>query len=595
MESLAIDSTSDLFLGYSSSSKVYDFLNERFPDKIYGVALLLDQGEDTETFEIIGQAGQGILYQPPERGQNEENKFKSVSAAALGIDNLAWVRLTKNSSSPNNLKWYPEDLEQKANVSYSEEILKRYKNNIAILSLPFGIPDKEGANGNKKSACLLVTANQVIFSNQQLEGEILDSEFYQHFKNDFDLIQRYLELVFSPGPKNENKDDQPKYWNRLPLPAYSEYSSRSELCPIKYDGENDAEDPFVAVAYADLRNCTQLTKTASKLVRKILLGITDKPLISPGYFEAASKLAHCFRGEIDKFMGDGIMALFSENEKTQLKLNPGEFTKLLAKKGQKTLFDEHTEKSYFKDATIYTPENLNDKWLNILKGRGTAKQINWVENLLKELNKLEKMIDCAKRATRWSIMLNKFFLELPNHIDLSEKDKQDLKSLKIGIGINIGQANLGIFGSRWQSQYTALGTIINYGKKIEGHASKKNCSCSKNTTSQSNDDLIQLKCENFPILIGLCIPDKLEFIFDDYLDEKFVVKTFTENLGTRFEFSKDLKNKMCILNDENFQIWENLFDRYWDFNLEEKQIFLDTENNNLANALGINFTSRQDS
>jgi adenylate cyclase len=201
------------------------------------------------------------------------------------------------------------------------------------------------------------------------------------------------------------KEDDIEFWNRLPLKAYEILFGKCK------DDEKDTLEKkalikegrrLVAVLFADLRGFTKVSDA-------IGMDRPELPAVLKFYFETMWQILLKHGGEVDKFEGDGIMALF-----------------------------------------------------------GTAYPYDREDEVELAFHATEAAIEMCRAfpATRRKI------IKILQEGERSDKAIKKAKKLQLGIGIIAGAAYLDFFGSTWQTTYTALGTVVNHAKKLEGRAAR---------------------------------------------------------------------------------------------------------------------------
>lgn len=203
------------------------------------------------------------------------------------------------------------------------------------------------------------------------------------------------------------KPEQIDLWSRLPLKAFSMLSELSKERTGRRTVDKgflaDAGMKRVAVLFADMRGFTSTCR---------LLGQSygELPEILIKFFNTMWEIIVKNGGEVDKFEGDGIMALFG---------------------------------------TAYRYDSLQEADL--------------------AFHAVQAAVEMCQQFPRTRTDIIRCLKKRPEGEQIA---KRVSKTLTIGIGIMVGQAQVDFFGAEWQRTFTALGPLVNDAKKLETQAAK---------------------------------------------------------------------------------------------------------------------------
>jgi class 3 adenylate cyclase len=192
-------------------------------------------------------------------------------------------------------------------------------------------------------------------------------------------------------------------WNRLPLKSYGILRKRTGGLKRHVLSEGHMLKT-IAVLFADIRGFTE----ASARLRNEFAHL---PAVLQGYFDTMWTIIVKHGGEVDKFEGDGIMALFGTADR-----------------------EGCTEVALAMQAA----ETAAEMCRAFTGTKGTK----------------EKIVELLKGYLK------------QEHVDAARSE------LDLGIGIMVGSAYIDFFGADWQKTFTALGPTVNYAKKLETKAAK---------------------------------------------------------------------------------------------------------------------------
>jgi adenylate cyclase len=197
---------------------------------------------------------------------------------------------------------------------------------------------------------------------------------------------------------------------------------RFSLTPLK-DAENSTQG--VAVVMEDLTEFKQLEAKQSLFERMVSPAVIEQ--IDPNSVDLVGR-----RAEISIFFGD-IRGFTSFGETVQPEGLVSVLNRYLALAADALLMEEGTVDKFLGDAVM--------AWFNAPIPQ----------------------IDHTMRAIRAALAINKAVIELHNELHPNVR-------LKFGIGIHVGEAVLGLIGTKKRLDYTAIGDAVNTAKRIQENA-----------------------------------------------------------------------------------------------------------------------------
>lgn len=545
----------DLVVGYHALHKVYTYLAQC---DSYLVAVNLysvkTNDKDQIVLQRLAQTGRGADYALPEEVAGDRSLGTSAAGHAAKLGDRVGFYIP-NNAVPSTAFALPSG----TFPAQDPHLKKSYNCPLTLLAEGFISDD------SKKYVLVLISRCETNEDRgywlSSIEPSTIEVPLASIAREHLATALAYLKWAL-PHSRTHPSLSEIQAWNRLPVISERDKTADREslLLTKELVSQVDREQTkYAAVLFSDIRGFTNLTTKVSQNPEAILskfldflspVGCGESSKYSVGYFEAAHKVIRFHGGQLDKFMGDGVMSIFFNSKKMDENIDPG--------------LDSGVYQEIARKLDIASPPVLSDTVRSIQGNtRLSSASRKTLQTVRERLTDYNNSVDSLFEAVRCGIALISMFDVCWKHIwrtsistDGSQKIireiEQAAENVSLGVGICGGRLVAGYFGSRWQDQFTVLGDTVNRAQRMESKAGKNEHMAPGRATAPQ----LIVHVPVSTIFAGdLKIDKALADLFRVNLQNKMAAKIHT---GTHFPL---VNLKPFFLEDEESKI-TNEFDDY---------------------------------
>jgi class 3 adenylate cyclase len=459
----------ELVVAYHALHKVYTYIAHCDPDVVAVNLYSVRRSGEMIGLKRLAQTGRGADYALPEESAGIKKGESAAGLAARHSRQVGfYIPLIDNDPT------IAFALNPDTKPAQDEHLKNSY--DCPLFLLAEGFKSEEG----KEYSIVLIARCQTndlrgywLSSTEASEtGVPLLPQARAHLAN----VRQYLQWALTHSA-NHNSISHIRAWNRLPVVSVKNKQSLLQTLNLVTQAQRD-QIKYAAVLFADIRGFTDLTTKITQHESAILanflnfLSSSEAPVSEYriSYFEAAHKVISAHGGQLDKFMGDGVMGTFfnsdNKDDHVHYKLDTGVYEEMARQKG------------------ISSPPALKEGKSAITNASQLAREKrNYLGTVREQLTAFNLSVDSLAQAVRSGIALTTlfhlfWFNAWRKRVSAGHDGKPipDIEAatenVSLGVGICGGPLVAGYFGSRWHDQFTVLGDTVNRAQRMESRAVK---------------------------------------------------------------------------------------------------------------------------